>query len=56
MALNNVFQLANKMYSNVEGYRQQAVDSHREQLRNVVDMTESISASALTMPTGAEQN
>lgn len=41
MALNNVFQLANKMYSNVEGYRQQAVDSHRERLRNVVDMAES---------------
>ena len=40
LALNNVFQLANKMYANMEGYRQQAVDSHKERLRNVIDMAE----------------
>ena len=40
LALNNVFQLANKMYSNLEGYRQQALDAHKQRLQAVVALTE----------------
>ncbi|WP_210395047.1 cache domain-containing protein [Motiliproteus sediminis] len=41
IALNNVFELANKIQFNLEGYRQQAVESHKKQLRTVVGFAES---------------
>ncbi|WP_370278031.1 cache domain-containing protein [Pontibacterium sp.] len=40
LALNNVFQLANKMYSNLESYRAQALDAHKQRLKAVVELTE----------------
>ncbi|MEH6579067.1 MAG: cache domain-containing protein [Amphritea sp.] len=40
LALNNVFQLANKMHSDLEGYRQQALESHKQRLKAVVTLTE----------------
>ncbi len=40
LALNNVFQLANKMYANLEGYRRQALDAHKQRLKAVVTLTE----------------
>ena len=40
LALNNVFQLANKMYSNLEGYREQSLDAHKQRLKAVVELTE----------------
>ncbi len=40
IALNNVFELANKMYFNVETYRQQALDAQKRHLRTVVTLAE----------------
>lgn len=40
LALNNVFEVANRMYAGVEQYRQQALDNHKEQLKLVVDLAE----------------
>ncbi|MDI3326591.1 cache domain-containing protein [Pontibacterium granulatum] len=40
LALNNVFQLANKMYSNLESFRAQALDAHKQRLKAVVELTE----------------
>ncbi len=40
IALNNVFELANKMYFNLEGYRLQALDSHKQRLTAVVSIAE----------------
>ncbi|HEY5718152.1 MAG TPA: cache domain-containing protein, partial [Motiliproteus sp.] len=40
IALNNVFELANKIRFNLEGYRQQALDSHKKQLKTVVGFAE----------------
>ncbi|MBM94818.1 MAG: PAS sensor protein [Oceanospirillaceae bacterium] len=41
LALHNVFQLANKMYSNLESYRTQALEAHKRRLEAVVALTES---------------
>lgn len=41
LALNNIFQLANKMSSNLEGYREQALEAHRKQLKAASELTES---------------
>ncbi|MDO6749079.1 hypothetical protein, partial [Gilvimarinus sp. 1_MG-2023] len=40
LALNNVFEIADQMYTGVEEYRQQALDNHKEQLTLVVDLAE----------------
>ncbi len=40
LALNNVFQLANKMHSNLESFRQQALQAHKQRLQAVVELTE----------------
>ncbi len=40
IALNNVFELANKMYFSLEGYRNQALESHKRQIRTVVSLVE----------------
>ncbi|MEH6812977.1 MAG: cache domain-containing protein [Motiliproteus sp.] len=40
IALNNVFELANKMYSNLETYRAQALDNQKRQLKTVVSLAE----------------
>jgi len=40
IALNNVYELANKIQFNLEGYRQQALDSHKKQLKTVVGFAE----------------
>ena len=38
LALNNVFEIANRMYAGVEQYRQQALDNHKKQLKMAVNM------------------
>lgn len=40
-ALNNVFELASRMYANVEDYRNQTLKSHQQQLKVAVSITES---------------
>ncbi len=40
LALNNVFEIANRMYSSVEEYRQQALKAHKQQLKVAVSLTE----------------
>ncbi|WP_084332702.1 cache domain-containing protein [Marinobacterium jannaschii] len=40
IALNNVFELANKIYFGLEGYRLQALDSHKKRLEAVVSLAE----------------
>ena len=40
LALNNVFEIANRMYAGVEEYRQQALDNHKGQLKLVVNLAE----------------
>lgn len=40
LALNNVFEVANRMYAGVEQYRHQALDNHKDQLKLVVDLAE----------------
>lgn len=40
-ALNNVFELATRMYANVEDYRNQTMKSHQQQLKVAVSLTES---------------
>ena len=40
LALNNVFEVANRMYAGVEQYRQQALHNHKEQLNLVVGLAE----------------
>ncbi len=46
IALNSVFTLANKMYSDTEKYRSQALESHKKRLRTVVELAESAFESA----------
>ncbi len=41
LALNNVFEIASRMYSNVEDYRTQALAAHQQQLKVAVSLTES---------------
>lgn len=41
LALNNVFELANRMYANVEEYHAQALDAHQQQLKVAVALSES---------------
>jgi two-component system cell cycle sensor histidine kinase/response regulator CckA len=53
LALNNVFQLANKMYANLESYRSQTLDAHKQRLRAVVELTEAQIANAIAQ---AEQD
>jgi signal transduction histidine kinase/CheY-like chemotaxis protein len=40
LALNNVFEIANRMYAGVEQYRQQSLDNHKEQLKLVVNLAD----------------
>ncbi|WP_084624035.1 cache domain-containing protein [Oceanospirillum beijerinckii] len=40
LTLNNTFQLANTMHSNLESYRKQALEAHKERLKAVVDLSE----------------
>ncbi|MFI0400217.1 MAG: cache domain-containing protein [Thiolinea sp.] len=40
-ALNNVFELATRMYANVEDYQAQTLKSHQQQLKVAVSVTES---------------
>jgi len=40
LALNTAFQLANKMHSNLENYREQALQAHKQRLKAVVELTE----------------
>ena len=46
IALNNVFELANKMYFNLETYRAQALDNQKRQLRTVVSLAEAYTRDA----------
>jgi PAS domain S-box-containing protein len=39
LALNNTFQLANTMHGNLESYRRQALESHKQRLKAVVDLS-----------------
>lgn len=39
LALNNVFDITKQMFSNVEQFREQALDSHKQQLKTAVSMT-----------------
>lgn len=41
LALNNVFEITNRMYASLEEYRQQALDSHQRQLQTAVSLAES---------------
>ena len=40
LALNNVFEIANRMYAGVEQYRQQSLDNHKNQLKMAVNLAE----------------
>ena len=40
LALNNVFEVANRMYAGVEQYRQQALNNHKQQLKLAVELGE----------------
>lgn len=40
LALNNTFQLTNTMQANLESYRKQALESHKQRLKAVVDLSE----------------
>lgn len=40
VTLNNVFEIANRMYSNIEEYRAQGLQSHQQQLKVAVAITE----------------
>ena len=46
-ALNNVFELANRMYANVEDYRSQTLKSQQQQLKIAVSITESYLSAVL---------
>lgn len=46
-ALNNVFELANRMYANVEDYRNQTLKSQQQQLKVAVSITESYLSAVL---------
>ncbi|BBB27096.1 cache domain-containing protein [Amphritea japonica] len=48
IAINSVFSLAGKMYSDTEKYRSQALDSHKKRLQSVVRLTESYIASSFS--------
>lgn len=37
IALNNVFELADKMHTGTEEYREQVIEAHRQRLRTVID-------------------
>lgn len=58
-ALNNVFELANRMYANVEDYRAQTLKSHQQQLKVAVSITESyltgVLQTATQQPASREQ-
>ena len=41
LVLNNVYEIADRMYAGVEQYREQALDGQKGGLRNVVDLAES---------------
>lgn len=55
-ALNNVFELASRMYANVEDYRTQTLKSHQQQLKVAVSITESYLASVLQTAQAQNQN
>lgn len=55
-ALNNVFELASRMYANVEDYRAQTLKSHQQQLKVAVSITESYLKSALQTAQERGQN
>ncbi|UTW05019.1 cache domain-containing protein [Amphritea atlantica] len=40
LALDNAFQLANKMHVNLENYREQALNAHKQRLKALVQLTE----------------
>lgn len=40
LVLNNVFELANKMYSSLEAYEQEATDGHKQSLKALIHLTE----------------
>lgn len=40
LVLNNIFELANKMYSNVETYEQEAIKAHELNLTSIVNLTQ----------------
>ena len=40
LALNNAFQLANKMYANLESYRDEALNAHKQRLKAIIELTE----------------
>ncbi len=46
IALNNVFELANKMYLNLETWRQQALENQKRQLKTVVSLAEAYTRNA----------
>lgn len=51
LALNNAFELANKMHTNLQSYREQALDAHKQRLTAVVELTEaSIRQAYNTLP------
>lgn len=55
-ALNNVFELASRMYVNVEDYRAQTLKSHQQQLKVAVSITESYLKSVLQTAQERGQN
>lgn len=40
LVLNNVFELTNKMYSSLEAYKQEAINGHKQTLRDLINLTE----------------
>lgn len=55
-ALNNVFELASRMYANVEDYRAQTLKSHQQQLKVAVSITESYLKEVLKTAPAQGQN
>lgn len=47
LTLNNVFEIANRMYSNIEEYRTQGLQAHQQQLKVAVSLTEAFIKSTL---------
>ena len=56
IALNNVFELADKMHAGTEEYREQILESHRQRLRTVVDSAAFLFAQQMALASKAGMN
>lgn len=56
IALNNVFELADKMHAGTEEYREQILESHRQRLRTVIDSAAFLFAQQMALASKAGMN